>query len=134
MFITWVYRSSARLAFEYQCSFYVDAGLQGALYLVFTLIKSLSDLFIRSSENRLWVLRNTSTGLQLPKKTSKNRQNAFPLELPNHEIPFQLKVSRYFPCKFSRPKQNKLVFLSCKLNLYICIFIDYNIYFSSVFN
>ena len=35
-------------------------------------LKYLSDLFIGNSENHLRVLRNTSTGLQLLKKTSRN--------------------------------------------------------------
>ena len=54
--------------------------------------KYLSDLFKRNSESHLRVLRNTSSDLQLPNKTTKNGQlcfsykgaklwNALPLEI-----------------------------------------------------
>ena len=91
--------------------------------------KHLTDLFVRILENHLRVLRNISTEIQVPKKTSKNGQkflsfrgfqswNALPVEIKHASF---LQV---FKTKTSSP------FLSCKLDLYICIFLDYNIYFA----
>ena len=41
----------------------------------------LSSLFIRNSESHLMALRNTSTDVQLPKKTTANGQKCFPTEV-----------------------------------------------------
>ena len=41
----------------------------------------LSNLFIRNSESHLLALRNTSTDLQLPKKTTKIGQKYFPTDV-----------------------------------------------------
>ena len=44
--------------------------------------KYISDLFIRNSESHLRVPRNTTTDLQLPKKTTNNGQKCFSFSGP----------------------------------------------------
>ena len=57
----------------------------------------LSDLLIRNYNSHLRLLRNTSTDLQLPKKTTNNGQRCFHVEVQNRGMPFFVKYSRYLP-------------------------------------
>ena len=63
-------------------------------------------LFSKLSQLSYRGLRNTATDLRIPKKSSKNGQNAFHLEVPNYGMASRQKASkRYYNLFFGSFKR-----------------------------
>ena len=94
----------------------------------------LSDLFIRNSESHLWALRNTNTGLQVPKKTTNNGQECFSYRGAKlwNALPLEIKPASSL-LLFKTKLKYSFFFISSYIFYYIVSYFCISVYFQRLY-